>query len=356
MGWNSKSAIALLAILALLGVAWFYFQHNRQLQSRRDVQQISTQIQPALKRIPVQAGPALPQATKYAHANEPTAAPISNPVAELRRTHRVRIVEAAAPPRRAVATRESSDQSVEDSNQSGEQGRYDMLSSAPQSNSLPQTPKVDVNPEQLPATNPTEVPLAANPRPPPSDMAMLHGNGKALLNGTPTADRALFPGDSIETNPDTFANITGLGSAVLVQPGSLLRFQGNSVEVERGGVAITTSKGMTARVDDMTVSPAENGTAKFEVINNADSIDVAAYNGSVLLSDGSGTTLLAQGQHTTKEKKKKRKATGAVPGSTGAVAKKTAFILLGAGGATAAVLAILKENSERSTPISPSKP
>jgi hypothetical protein len=242
---------------------------------------------------------------------------------------------------------------TEDTSSQSDNGRRGALSSAPQSTSSAENSKVDTQPEKIQNTTPTESDSIGIASPSP-DMGMLHGKG--VLNGGTTGEKAIFAGDKIATPSDGFANITLLGSAVLLQPQSLVTFNGNSVELERGGVGITTSTGMTVHFDDMTVSPAAPGTAKFEVVDNEDTVQVAAYQGSVLLSQEGDTTVLSQGQQTTKEKKNKKKAMGAVPGSSGAVSKKTAFILLGAAGSTAAVLAILKENSERSTPISPSKP
>jgi hypothetical protein len=233
------------------------------------------------------------------------------------------------------------------------------VDSATRSNSAPQLPEVETK-GHFPQTEPTIVSsqpeqiartIESDSTSPAPDMGMLHG----VLNSGVTGKRAIFAGDKVATTTDGFANITVLGSAVLLQPKSLITFNGDSVELERGGVGITTSTGMTVHVDDVTVSPAANGNAKFEVVDNDDTVEVADHEGPVLLSQGNETTVLRPGQHTTTEKKKK-KTRGAVPGSTGAVSRKTAFILLGAAGSTAAVLAILKEDGERSTPVSPSKP
>src|SRR5437899_6520267 len=73
--------------------------------------------------------------------------------------------------------------------------------------------------------------------------AMLYSHGTALLNGnTIPRSSAIFSGDLIQTNKDSVANINATGSTVLILNDSLVQYEGDSVNLEHGGVTISTSK------------------------------------------------------------------------------------------------------------------
>jgi hypothetical protein len=156
--------------------------------------------------------------------------------------------------------------------------------------------------------------------------AMLYSHGTALLNGgSISRSSAIFSGDLVETSMDSAANINASGSIVLILHESLVKYQGNAVELEHGDVAISTSKAMATRAGDVTVSPAASVWTEFEVRDVDGTVQIAARKGDLTIIDDNGTTTLAQGQETTrdetqsqsqddaKKKKKKRKAAGAAP-------------------------------------------
>jgi hypothetical protein len=156
--------------------------------------------------------------------------------------------------------------------------------------------------------------------------AMLYSHGTALLNGgSISRSSAIFSGDLVETSVDSAANINASGSIVLILHESLVKYQGNAVELEHGDVAISTSKAMATRAGDVTVSPAASVWTEFEVRDVDGTVQIAARKGDLTIIDDNGTTTLAQGQETTrdetqsqsqddaKKKKKKRKAAGAAP-------------------------------------------
>src|SRR6202041_1416151 len=77
---------------------------------------------------------------------------------------------------------------------------------------------------------------------------MLCSYGTALLNGNSIArSSALFSGDLVQTNADSVVNINATGSSVLVLNVSLVQYQGNTVNLEHGGVTISTSKLLATR-------------------------------------------------------------------------------------------------------------
>ena len=195
--------------------------------------------------------------------------------------------------------------------------------------------------------------------------AMLYSHGTALLNGNSIArSSAIFSGDLVQTNADSAANINASGSIVLVLNDSLVKYQGNAVELEHGGVTISTSKSMATRAGAVTVSPAASVWTEFEVRDVDGTVQIAARKGDLTISDDSGTTTtLAQGQETTrddsqsqnddkKKKKKKRRAAGAAPAAGGGILDSPWAIGIGGGAVAGATAWVLIRGDE---PVSPAK-
>lgn len=193
--------------------------------------------------------------------------------------------------------------------------------------------------------------------------AMLYSHGTALVNGNSIArSSAIFSGDLVETSADSAANINASGSIVLVLHDSLVKYQGNAVELEHGGVTISTSKALATRAGEVTVSPAANVWTEFEVRDVDGTVQIAARKGDLTISDDKGTTAtLAQGQETTrddsqsqedKNKKKKRRAGGAAPAAGGGVLSSPWAVGIGGGAIAGGVVWVLLQ---REQPASPTK-
>jgi hypothetical protein len=151
-----------------------------------------------------------------------------------------------------------------------------------------------------------------------SPSAMLYTSGSAWVNGsTVPKTAAMFAGDLLQTRPDSTASIQSNGSSVMVMADSLVKFEGLAVEIEHGGVRVTTSRGMAARAGDVMVKPAGPSWTEFEVIDVDGQVQIAANRGDVTVQDDQGTTTVTQGQQTTRddtsdsEKKKKKRRRGA---------------------------------------------
>ena len=201
--------------------------------------------------------------------------------------------------------------------------------------------------------------------------AMLYSHGTAMLNGNTIArSSALFSGDLVQTNADSVANINATGSSVLVLNESLVQYEGSTLKLEHGGVAISTSKLLATRAGDVKVSPVATVWTEFEVRDVDGKVQITARKGDLTISDNTGTTTLAQGQETTRDEsqsqdnsqaqkgsKKKKKAAGpaatAAPGAAGGILNSPIAIGIAAGivvGGTAWVL------SRSDDPVSPAKP
>jgi hypothetical protein len=192
--------------------------------------------------------------------------------------------------------------------------------------------------------------LAAN-----SGAAMLYAKGTAWLNGGAVPNSsAIFPGDLVQTKSDSLANINAAGSSVMVQPDSLIKFEGNAVAVNHGGVSITTDKALQTHAETLTVSPASNAWTEFDVNNSNGKVQIIARKGDLSIDDGSGTTTLAQGQETTREvSKKDKRGGGAAPAAGGGLLDSP--IVVAAGGAAIGAL-VTWVALQSSNPTSPAVP
>src|SRR5208337_2005899 len=198
-----------------------------------------------------------------------------------------------------------------------------------------------------------------------SGAAMIYSTGAAWVNGSHVPNSsAVFAGDLVQTRSDSAANINSPGLSITVLADSLVQFEGSSLKVEHGGVAISTSKGVKASAGDVVVAPASNGWTEFNMTDVNGTVKIAARKGDLSVTDDSGTVTLAQGQETTrddqsdqsdnkKKKNNKKQGTGAAPAAGGGVLDSPLAIGIGAaavGGVTAWVL-IHNDN-----PVSPSQP
>src|SRR3984893_4981956 len=158
--------------------------------------------------------------------------------------------------------------------------------------------------------------------------AMLYTNGTAWVSGAhvPRASSSIFSGDLLQARSDSVANINSPGSTITVFSDSLVQFEGSSLRIDHGGVAVATSKGVGTTVGDVRVLPSANSWTEFNVIDIDGTVQIAARKGDLTVSDGTGTVTLAQGQETTREesstqsdsdkgnKKNKKRAAGAETG------------------------------------------
>ena len=206
-----------------------------------------------------------------------------------------------------------------------------------------------------------------------SAKAMLYAHGAAWLNGAHVpSSSAIFSGDLLQTRFDSAANINAPGSTISVFGDSLVQFQGSSLKVEHGGVAVATSKGVEAVAGEVHIAPASSAWTEFNVSDTNGTVKIAATKGDLVVTDDSGATTLAQGQQTTRDdqsdqsaksdnsdksgKKKVKKQEGAQPGATGGALNSKRAIIIGVGAvATAGGLAFWLATSNPNA-VSPSAP
>ena len=177
--------------------------------------------------------------------------------------------------------------------------------------------------------------------------AMLYGRGKeaVLLNGKPLPrSSAVFPGDLIQTPPESVATLDAPGSGVVVYPDSVVKFEQNSVSLQHGSVSVATSKRMVALAHQMTVTPASDAWTEFEVADTNGSTRVIASKGSVDVNCGKSTASLSEGDEVTGDaagncSKKKRKGGPVFPLNAGPLSGP--WVVIGALGTGGGIICLL---------------
>jgi hypothetical protein len=115
-----------------------------------------------------------------------------------------------------------------------------------------------------------------------STAAMLRHNGGTLLNGNPAPpSSAIFPNDTVQTQPQREATINAAGSAVTVEPETLLQFEGDEIILDHGTVLVGTSRGLRVRVGCITVIPATAAWTQYDVTNVDGKVTVTARKSDV---------------------------------------------------------------------------
>jgi hypothetical protein len=199
-----------------------------------------------------------------------------------------------------------------------------------------------------------------------TNAAILYTNGAAWVNGAhvPRSSSAIFSGDLLQTRSDSVANINEAGSSITVHFDSLVQFEGASVEIDHGGVTVSTSKGVAAVAGDVKVAPASNAWTEFNVVDTDGTVRIAARKGDLTITDGKEVFTLAQGQETTRDEssptdtdnkkgKKKKRGAGAAPAAGGGVLNSPYAIAVGGGAVIGLTTWVLLQNDNPASPSTP---
>jgi hypothetical protein len=117
--------------------------------------------------------------------------------------------------------------------------------------------------------------------------AVLHSEGGVWVNGAETAgSTVVFPGDVLETKPGFVANLDAEGSAVLIQPESVVKFQGTFLSLEHGSVSVGTSTSMSVHVNCIKVEPVSLERTQYDVADVNGTVQVAAHKNDVNITQG----------------------------------------------------------------------
>ena len=199
-----------------------------------------------------------------------------------------------------------------------------------------------------------------------SGSAILHTQGGVWVNGSEVPDStAIFPGDVLETKPGFAANLNADGSAVLIQPESIVKFQGDFLVLEHGSVSVGTSKAMRVQVKCLTIVPLSTDWTQYEVTDVSGKVLVAARKKDVKINRQGDLAKLSKEPQTDsgaivhegeQSSREESEVCGAAPGPvTGTNMFNPKWIAIGAAG-TGILIWLLLHGGPSKPPISSSKP
>jgi hypothetical protein len=199
--------------------------------------------------------------------------------------------------------------------------------------------------------------------------AVLRSAGGVWVNGSEVAgSTVVFPGDLLETKPGFVANLDAEGSSVLIQPESIINFQGTFLSLEHGSVSVGTSTSMSVHVNCLKVEPVSNDRTQYDVADISGTVKVAAHKNNVNITLGGvlqkaskqGTTssqpaTVHEGEQATRDE---ATACGLAPRPGGAASGlNTKWVEIGAGaGGGVLLLCILLCKGSGHSSVSPSQP
>jgi hypothetical protein len=124
--------------------------------------------------------------------------------------------------------------------------------------------------------------------------ATVQAQGNVTVNGTKVDNTTtIFAGDKVQTADNSMANIAAQGTMVQLSPNSSAIFSDKALDLGCGSALVTTSLGQVVRVAGVTITPAAQGTTKFEVSQGAGALKISAKEGSVIVDDGAKHTVEA---------------------------------------------------------------
>lgn len=130
--------------------------------------------------------------------------------------------------------------------------------------------------------------------------AVVHSQGGVWLNGSEVSGTiAVMSGDLLETKPGFAANLDAEGSSILIQPESIIKFQGTFLSLEHGSVAVGTSTEMGVQIKCLKVEPVSLERTQYEVTDLSGTVQVAARRNDVNISvsgTGKAASASAPGQ------------------------------------------------------------
>ena len=196
--------------------------------------------------------------------------------------------------------------------------------------------------------------------------AILHTQGGVWVNGTEVPDStAIFSGDLLETKPGFAANLSADGSTVLIQPESVVKFQGEMLVLDHGSVSVGTSKAMRVQVNCLTVVPISTEWTQYDVTDMTGKVLVAAHKNDVKINregaraklskepETASSAIVHEGEQSTRQESE---ICGAPPGpATAGNTLNPKWIAAGAAGGGILILLLLHGGPSK-PPVSSSKP
>lgn len=188
--------------------------------------------------------------------------------------------------------------------------------------------------------------------------AMVYCKGTVLLNGNPLPDSsAIQAGDSLQTAEDSIATITANGTSVIVEPGSSVKFAGNSLSLEQGSISVASSIGLITTAGIASVTPASGVWTEYEVTNINGTIEMRARKGNLNVNCGKETASLPEGARIGSDpsgKCSRDRRSGAYPPASGDILSSPYLKYIAAATGTGILIWLLWPDPQQ--PVSASQP
>jgi len=199
-----------------------------------------------------------------------------------------------------------------------------------------------------------------------ANAAVLHSRGGVWVNDAEAIDSSpVFPGDRIEAKPGFVAELDGEGSSLLIQPESILKFQGNFIELEHGSVSVGTSTSLGVHVSCLQVEPVTSERTQYDVKDTMGTVEVAAVKSNVKFTqvgrmrETSKPGALFQSAVVHEGERDKRQESDCGPASRPAIAGNSfpmKWLEIGGAGAGAVALCLVFCKGSPTNDVSPSDP
>jgi hypothetical protein len=111
---------------------------------------------------------------------------------------------------------------------------------------------------------------------------LLHNDGGTWLNESPAPPTAaIFPDSLVQTDKNHRARIEVEGSSVLIQPDTMVQFQGHELALDHGTVQLDTAREMEVLIGCITVSPITSDRTQYDVSDVDGKVKVVAAKNDV---------------------------------------------------------------------------
>jgi hypothetical protein len=132
--------------------------------------------------------------------------------------------------------------------------------------------------------------------------AVIFPAGTVYLNGAQLNNSSAFmAGDVLQTRDNGAANINVAGSSAVVDSNSIVRFRADGFSLDRGSISVATGKGLSVYARDFKITPASGEWTQFYITRSSGSIGIIARKASVIVTCGSNTSTVKEGQQISRE-------------------------------------------------------